>query len=98
MPSLGVPSTWGLMLEEVAFTWKLIKQFHVRANQRGQHPNAETRILLTNVRSKRVVNELVFGFWSVVLCNSPKTKNQRPKATRKDKLRCVGVAAAFALK
>ncbi|HET9477776.1 MAG TPA: hypothetical protein VFO72_00430, partial [Pyrinomonadaceae bacterium] len=46
----GVPSTWGLMLEEVAFTWKLIKQFHVRANQQGQHPNAETRILLTKHR------------------------------------------------
>ena len=36
------------MLEEVAFTWKLIKQFHLRATATGHIPNAETRILLTN--------------------------------------------------
>jgi hypothetical protein len=37
------------MLEEVALTWKLIKQFHLRANPTDQHPNAETRILLTKL-------------------------------------------------
>jgi len=42
------------MLEEVALTWKLIKQFHLRANATDQHPNAETRILLTNTGSKSV--------------------------------------------
>ena len=41
------------MLEEVAFTWKLIKQFHVRANATGQIPNVKTRILLTNHGHKK---------------------------------------------
>ena len=86
MPSLGVPSTWGLLLEEVALTWKLIKQFHLRANQRSHIPNAETRVLLTNRAPKKhkSTKSSEQAFVSLVsLCGS---------------LRCVGVAAAFALK
>jgi hypothetical protein len=43
------------MLEEVAFTWKLIKQFHLRANATDQHPNAETHILLTKITLKGLI-------------------------------------------
>lgn len=57
------------MLEEVVFTWKLIKQFQLRANAPGHLPNAKPRILLTNrghKEAQKAQNELLKNFVPLV--------------------------------
>jgi hypothetical protein len=60
----------GALDSEVASTWKLIKQFHLRANAPNHTPNAKPRDLLTvnsHKEAQKAENYLDGIFWLLFL-------------------------------